>query len=150
MIFELLVVILTLLGFGYWKFSRNKNYWYERGVPNTGFKFLKGDYWGTISQTESIHESALRFYKQFSGVPFYGGWDFLGMPYLMIRNDFDLIRAIWIKDFDHFAIANANAVFQKKRWPATKEEKWMSSHVMMAHGDEWKDIRYYQINRILF
>ena len=150
MIFELLIIILSLLGFGYWKFSRYKNYWHERGVPNTGFKFIKGDEWELLSQTESVHETALRHYKQFAGVPFYGGWTFLGFPYLMIRNDFDLIRAIWIKDFDHFAIANGNVVFQKSIWPATREEKLMTGHVQMTHGDEWKDIRYFYTNYRLY
>ena len=91
MIVTLLLAILTLLGIGYWYLIRNKNYWQDRGVPNTGFKFLWGDNRGFMLQTEAIHNIELRQYKRFSGERFYGTWGFLGKVYLTIRNDFDLI-----------------------------------------------------------
>ena len=59
----------------------------------------------------------------------------------MIRNDFDLIRAIWIKDFDHFGMAHGGVILNRTIWPATREEKLMLTHVQNATGDDWKDIR---------
>ena len=80
-------------------------------------------------------------YKKFSGVPFYGKWGLFGEPELVLRNDFDLIRAIWIKDFDHFAIANTAVIPSRSIWPSSRQEKLMLQNIGNAHGDEWKNIR---------
>ena len=145
MIVTLLLAILTLLGIGYWYLIRNKNFWHERGILNTGFKFFWGDTRGFLFQTEAIHAIELRQYKRFSGAPFYGSWGLLGKVYLNIRNDFDLIRAIWIKDFDHFGMAHGGVSLNRTIWPATREEKLMLTHVQNATGDDWKDIRYQRV-----
>ena len=94
MLIELCLGITVLLGLFYYQFSKNKNYWYDRHIPNTGFKFFYGDDGFFIKQNEAGMDWGLRAYKQFEGVPFFGGWTLLGQPYLMIRNDFDLIKSI--------------------------------------------------------
>ena len=82
-----------------YKSSKNKDFWYKRGIPNTD-ECIEGN------AKESIHDVSLRLYNQFEGVPFFGSWTFFGNPVLVIRNDFDLIKSIWIKDFDHFSMAH--------------------------------------------
>ena len=141
MIFEILVGLFCLVLYVYYKLSKNKNYWDDRGIPNTGFTFLWGDEKGMITQKESFHEHSLRIYNMFPKEKFVGSWTLFGSPYLFIRNDFDLIRSIWIKDFDHFAITNGNMKDIKSYWPASRNEKLMLNNIQSAHGDEWKDIR---------
>ena len=102
MFIELFLGVIVLLGLIYYYFSRDKNYWDDRNVPNTGFKFFYGDDKHLITKKEAVQDWCLRIYKRFEGVPFFGGWTMFGAPFLMIRNDFDLIKHIWIKDFDHF------------------------------------------------
>ena len=143
MILQVIIGFFAVLLYLYYALTKNRNYWQDRGVPNTGFKFLWGDEKAFIFQNEALHDWAVRQYKAFPGVPYFGTWGLLGRPQLMIRNDFDLIRSIWIKDFDHFAIANANVETHKTIWPANKNEKLMLNNVQSATGDAWKDIRYY-------
>ena len=141
MMLEIIAGIFALLLYLYYKLSKNRNYWSDRGVKDTGFKFFWGDDGSFLNQTESMFDWALREYKHFANVPYHGAWTLFGKPYLMIRNDFDLIRSIWIKDFDHFAIANSSVTLNESIWPGTKEEKMMLNNVQNAQGDRWKDIR---------
>merc|ERR1712076_260083 len=138
---QILLILIVILGFSYYWLTQTKNYWYDRNLPNTGFKILFGDDKMFFTQSESGHDWAIRTYKQFNDVPFFGGWTLFGKPILILRNDFDLIKSIWIKDFDHFAIADSTTEQIKSTWPATREESIVLNHVQTATGDEWKDIR---------
>ena len=82
----------------------------------------------------------LEFYNMYDKAPIVGGWSF-GRPNLAIRNDFDLIKAIFIKDFDHFAIGSKETASRKSIWPSTKHEKLMLNNVQSSQGEEWKNIR---------
>ena len=64
----------------------------------------------------------------------------LGQPYLMIRNDFELIKAVWIKDFDHFNTTSAGAFFEKM-WPSSRAERLAVENVSSIHGEAWKELR---------
>ena len=141
MLIEILSGVLLLLGIIYYTFSKNKSYWYDRNVPNTGFKFFFGDDKFFFTQKEAMHNWALRVYKEFDDVSFFGGWTMMGRPFLMIRNDFDLIKSIWIKDFDHFAMADSTVETSVSVWPATRLERIAIHNVQTATGDKWKDIR---------
>ena len=87
---EVLLVAFVLFGIIYYFLTKNKTYWYDRNIPNTGFKILFGDDKIFFTQSESGHDWGLRAYDQFKNVPFFGMWTLLGKPILMIRNDFDL------------------------------------------------------------
>ena len=141
MLIEVLLVSFVLLGIIYYFLTINKNYWYDRNIPNTGFKILFGDDKFFFTQSESGHDWGLRAYNQFKNAPFFGMWTLLGKPILMIRNDFDLIKSIWIKDFDHFAIADQTSHLQTQTWTSSREEKLVLNHIVSTSGDEWKDIR---------
>ena len=131
---ELVLLISLLLGFLYRRSRKNRDYWYNHGIPNTN-EALEGDI------NRSVHEVSLSLYNQFKGVPFFGSWQYMGGPCLVIRNDFDLIKSIWIKDFDHFSMANLLVPIYKATWPATKHEKLVLNSLQSAHGDEWKTLR---------
>ena len=141
MIFQLILVLLALLSFGYYKLTKNRDYWSDRNVPNTGFKLFGGDDMGLIKGEESFLAWVKRAHEGNPNERFVGMWRMLGSPYLMIRNDFELIRDIWVKDFDHFTIANGNVKHHKEIWPSDRNEKLMLNNVQSAHGDEWKNIR---------
>ena len=141
MMLEVIAGVSILFLYLYYKLSKNKNYWLDRGVQNTGFKFFWGDDSSIFKQTEAMHTWATREYKRFANLPYFGCWTLFGKPYLMIRNDFELIRSIWVKDFDHFAAADSFSVANKETWPATKAEKLVIHNIQSAQGDEWKDIR---------
>ena len=138
--FQAIIIIFALLSYIYYKLTKNRNYWSDRGVTNTGFKFLWGDD-KTILGEEPFPEFALRMYQSYPNERFIGMWSMFGRPYLMIRNDFELIRSIWIKDFDHFTIANDNTKNHKNMWASDRNEKLMLNNVQSAQGDEWKNIR---------
>ena len=141
MIFQLILIILAVLTYGYFKLTKNRDYWSERGVVNSEFKFFWGDDGPLLKQELSIHEWALQIYQTFPNKPYVGMWTMLGRPYLMIRNDFELIKSIWIKDFDHFTIANDTAKTLKDIWPADRNEKLMLNNLSSAEGDKWKNLR---------
>ena len=138
MIFQVIIIIFALLLYIYYKLTINRNYWSDRGVANTGFKFFLGDD-GTI--TKGMSEFGLRIYQTYPNERFVGLWTIFGKPYLMIRNDFELIRSIWIKDFDHFAIGEKAMENLKKIWPSDRNEKLMLNNIQSAQGEEWKNIR---------
>ena len=142
MILEVSIGLVALLLYFCYALTKNKKYWSDRGIPNTGFKFFWGDEKTYILQSESIHSWTLRHYNQFYGQRFFGAWSIFGSPMLLINKDFDLIRSIFIKDFDHFAMANGDSKTQKSTWASSKVEKVMLQNVQSATGDEWKDIRY--------
>jgi hypothetical protein len=140
MILQAILIIVAVCTFCYYKLTKNREYWSKHGVTNTGFKF----FWGDdifMSTGEPIHDFALRMYKDYPNKPYIGTWSVFGSPVLMIQNDFELIKSIWIKDFDHFMIAMSFVKNHKDIWPATRNEKMMIHHVQSAQGDEWKNIR---------
>ena len=140
MILQLFLVIISFLTFAYYQLVKNRNYWSDRGVPSTKFKFLFGDD-GDLFLKDALHPWALKKYQEHPNDPYIGMWALLGKPYLMIRNDFELIRNIWIKDFDHFAIANTNVQSHPHTWKSDRNEKLMMSNIQSSYGDEWKNLR---------
>ena len=96
---EVVIGIAAIFLYIYYSLTKNRNYWSDRGVANTGFKFFWGDDGPLMQQKETFQGWALREYNNFPNKRFYGCWAIFGTPYLFIRNDFDLIRSIWIKGF---------------------------------------------------
>ena len=142
MLFELCIGLVALIFFLYYKLSKNKYYWSDRGVPNTGFCFFWGNDKDLLQGTRSMYDIVKEEYFKFPGERFYGGWTMLGQPYLMLRNDFDLINAVWIKDFDHFTQTRATE-FSEKIWPSSRTERLALFTINSVHGEVWKGLRYY-------
>ena len=140
MLIEVFIGLGALLLYLYYRLSKNKYHWSQRGVPNTGFRFFWGNDKDFAKRKRAIHDVIKEEYFQFPGESFYGGWSMFGQPYLMIRNDFDLIRAIWIKDFDHFN-QTRGADMADNIWPSSRKERMAINHVGNVHGEVWKDLR---------
>ena len=143
MLLEMCLGLGALLLYMYYKLSKNKNHWSDRGVPNTGFRFFWGDDKRFLTGGKAIHDVVKEDYFEFPGQRFYGGWTMLGQPYLMIRNDFELIKAVWVRDFDHFN-KTRGADFFEQVWPSSKAEELAITNVVNVHGEVWKDLRYLQ------
>ena len=139
MFVEILSVIVALLLYLYYNLTKNKNHWRDRNVPSTKFRFFWGD--DSPSGDKSLHDIMKEEYFRHPGERMYGGWSLMGVPYLMIRNDFELMRAIWIKDFDHFNQTRVTE-FAEKIWCGSREESMMLNTIQTMHGEAWKDIRY--------
>ena len=140
MIFSVVLIIFTISTLCYYTLTKNRDYWSKLGVRNTGFKFFWGDDSFMVSG-EPLHDVAVRMYKDYPNEPYIGTWSIFGSPVLSIRNDFELIKSIWIKDFDHFGIANGFVKNHKDIWPASRTERLILNNVQTAQGDEWKNLR---------
>ena len=145
MLIEACIGLGGILLYLYYKLSKNKNHWSDRGVPNTGFVFFYGDDKDMLQGKRSMHDIQKEDYFKFPGERFYGGWTMLGQPYLMIRNDFELLRSIWIKDFDHFN-KTRGADFDDNVWPSSRAERLAMQNVSLLHGEVWKNLRYSSID----
>ena len=141
MIVEVLILITVLLTYLYYKLSKNKNHWSDQGVVNTGFRFFWGNDEDLLKGKRSLYDITKEEYFKFPGERYYGGWTMFGQPYLMIRNDFDLIKAVWIRDFDHFSTTRGASLFENM-WPSSREEKLAITNVANIHGEKWKELRY--------
>ena len=141
MLLEICLGLGALLVYLYYRLSKNKHHWAERGVPNTGFRFLYGDDKEALEGKKSFHQISKENYFKFPGERFYGGWTMLGQPYICLRNDFELIKAVWIKDFDHFNKTSSANIFENL-WPFTRAERLAIENVASLHGEVWKDLRY--------
>ena len=140
MLYEVLIGLVTISLFIYYQISKNKYYWSIRGVPSTGFHFPSTNDYKVLLKKVSQHEKTKEDYSKFPGERFYGGWTILGKPYLMLRNDFDLIKTVWIKDFDSFNTKNISEQTDKV-WPSSREEKLTIDNIFNAKGDRWKALR---------
>ena len=78
---EILLVLSLLFVLVYYWLTQTKNYWYDRNVPNTGFKILFGDDKVFLTQSESGHDWGQKLYNQFKDVPFFGMWTFFWEAY---------------------------------------------------------------------
>lgn len=105
------------------------NYWKRRGVKFIEPTFLFGNFGPTFRQKLSIGELLRTFYNTTSDA-------FIGIfvafqPSLVIR-DPELIRAILIKDFQHFQ--DRGITIDEKNDP-------LSGHLFSLGGDKWKNLR---------
>ena len=140
MISKLIIGLVAIVLYMYYKLTKNKNYWKDRGVPSTTFHFFWGNDKESLQGKKSRHEILTDEYFNFPGERFYGRWATFGTPQLVIRDDFNLIRSIWIKDFDQFNQTLAGHAFSKML-PTSREEKLILSQVQNVHGEAWKQIR---------
>ena len=138
--YEILLGFIALCLLLYYQISKNKYYWAKRGVPSTEFHFFRSNAMQLVLKKMSWHEKNKEDYFQFPGERFYGGWTMFGKPYLMLRNDFDLIKEVWIKDFDSFNTKNVGQLADKV-WPSSRVERLAIDHILNAHGDTWKELR---------
>ena len=133
--FEIFLGLIIIAILCFWKIRKQNAFWIDQGVIWTPEKMEPK--WGQ----ESIHDVSLRLYNNFQDSPFFGSWAANNKPCLVIR-DIELIKSIFIKDFDHFSMAHHMVPVYEKMWPATKHERLILNNLQTAHGDKWKNLRY--------
>ena len=123
-----LIVVLLSLVFLY--LSRHRRYWSSRNVPHLPYRFPFGFAgWELLKQT--FVETNVELYNRAKKAGGYIGIiDAVG-PALAV-SDPELIKAIMVKDFDHFTC----------RKPVSIAEHGVQSRMMTnLRGQRWKDVR---------
>nr|QTM97433.1 Cytochrome P450 [Sitophilus oryzae] len=125
------VVILIGIFFVYYFYIRPFSYWKKRGVKQGKPWFFFGDTWPMIFRVMDMATNVSSVYQQMPDVRYYGAYQF-STPKIVIR-DPDLIKAITVKDFDHFT--DHVAMVDPKADPL------FGKNLLGLRGDEWRNMR---------
>ncbi|KAF0304137.1 Cytochrome P450 3A31 [Amphibalanus amphitrite] len=121
-----LTVIAVLAAWAYYSISKRLDFWKSRGVPGPKPRLPWGTEYGSPFSAVTEFESWL--YNEHGGKKFCGFLE-LQQPVLFV-GDLDLIRAITIKDFEHFP--NQRDHLGTDFWKET---------LILLKGAEWKETR---------
>nr|ULR85615.1 cytochrome P450 [Spodoptera frugiperda] len=125
-----MILCLTILCSLYFYYTSTFDFFEKRGIPYRKPVIFVGNLGPRLRGKQSFHEFQLETYKYFKGNRF--GGIFEGRRPLLTILDPDLIKAITIRDFDHFTDRMAmNA----------KEPKFWSRSLLNLKGSEWKAVR---------
>ena len=94
--------------------------------------------WDKFLKRRSHHEIRREEYNSFKGERFYGSFDGVSQI-LNVRDDFDLIRSIMVKDFDNFGMLRLGPL--RNVPPANKVEEIILKGILVVYGEEWKNVR---------
>ena len=138
MFLELCSLLLIILAYIYVKFTRKFHYWSELRVPSLSQTDQRKNNWDLFMRKRAVHDIKKEEYKKFDGERFYGIFD--GARHmLVVRDDFELIKSILVKDFDYFGKAQG-ALFGDLD-PTNRAEQIILKGITVIHGDEWKTVR---------
>nr|BAM73820.1 cytochrome P450 [Bombyx mori]BAM73821.1 cytochrome P450 [Bombyx mori] len=125
-----LILILTLLIFIYYYYTNTFDYFEKRGVPFKKPIIFLGNLGPRLKAAKSFHQYQLDIYQYFKGHPYGGTFD--GRRPVLHILDPELIKAIMIRDFDHFTDRNTlNSM----------EPRYLSRSLLNLKGLEWKGVR---------
>lgn len=139
MFLELCLVIIACMCFWYIKYIRKYQYWKEMGVPSLDRNIQAKHNWDRLLKRRAMQDQKREEYNSFEGERFYGQFDGFHQI-LVVRDDFDLIRSIMVKDMDHFPRVQLGMLRDVP--PANKTEEITLKMLMALYGDEWKAVRY--------
>uniref|UniRef100_A0A1B6M5I4 Cytochrome P450 n=1 Tax=Graphocephala atropunctata TaxID=36148 RepID=A0A1B6M5I4_9HEMI len=130
----ILAILVTFLIIIYCSFyfhhTKYYNYWNLRGVPNKKPVFPFGSTRDLVLAKTFIGKGYDRMYKEFATERFFGIID-VQNPALVLR-DPELIKAVLVRDFDHFAVRTK---------PGANPKEYILRHVINMNGPEWKEMR---------
>ena len=110
--------------------NRNKDYWKKRGVFQLDVSKV-APAWKQWLMLVPFNEMDHGIYKLL-GEEKYGGYVQLGIPALYVK-DLDLLKRIFVKDFEYFA--------ERRNFGVEKTDKLMSKMLSLTNGNEWKELR---------
>lgn len=128
--YKITVVIILLLCFLYYHYTSPFSFFEKRGIYYKTPTILVGNIGERIRMKTSFHEFQLKLYKDFDGLPYAGLFEGR-RPIIMLR-DPDLIKAVLIRDFDHFMDRNSLS---------TNEPNYFKRSLLNLKGAEWKSVR---------
>lgn len=129
-IFDIILLIATLIFAGWIYFKYKFNYWKNLGVnfinPRIPFGNIQG-------RKRRFHSSQVfrRFYDELKVKGKFGGIYFFTNP-TVIATDLDFIKTILIKDFQYF--------HDRGMYHNVKDDP-LSGHLLNIEGDKWKKLR---------
>lgn len=126
---DAILVIAPLIAIAYFYVKYIYSYWDRRGVESIKPTFPFGNFKKSFLQQASMAEVTQEWYQNASSkfFGFYGGV----RPMLFVR-DPELIRAICIRDFQHF---HDRGVYRDE------ENDPLSAHLLAMNGEDWKNMR---------
>lgn len=127
----ILVVIVAILAFIYWKLKQPHCYWTKLGVKQEDPLFLIGNHAAFVFKSTSFPEVMERIYKSFPNERYLGIYTFF-KPVLVIR-DPDLIKQVLVKEFDTFPE-------HTEILPPGLDDIWSNS-LFASKGEKWRDLR---------
>lgn len=125
-----LLLFFTIIFSLYFYYTSTFDFFEKKGIPFMKPVILLGNLGPRMKATTSFHEFQLEIYNHFKGSP-YGGVFEGRVPMLNIM-DPELIKAITIRDFDHFT--------DRISLP-TKQPRFASRSLLNLQGLEWKGVR---------
>ncbi|XP_039276813.1 cytochrome P450 6j1 [Nilaparvata lugens] len=115
---------------GYWHFTRTFNHWSKRGVIHEPPKIFFGNIKDRILLRKSFHEFQKEIYWKFKGHKFAGLFE--GRRPTLILLDADLVKAVLVRDSDHFV---DRPVLQFRDSP------YIHNMILNLKGARWKAVR---------
>lgn len=127
---SILVTVLCTLSLIYYLLRKRYNYWADRDIPFVKPTLLVGNTWG-LGTKKTNGELMMDHYKELKGKDVIGGIFLLTRPVLLTL-DLDLIKHIFVKDFNYFV--NRGFYMNKKADPVT-------NNLLSMEDQDWKDMR---------
>ena len=139
MLLELCSIIILCATYWYIKYKNKYQYWKNLGVPSLDHSIQAKNNWDRFLKRRAMHDIKREEYDSFKQERFYGQFDGVNQI-LVVRDDFDLIKSIMVKDFDHFGMLRLGPLRDVP--PANKTEEIILKGILVVHGEEWKNVRY--------
>ena len=125
------------------RFNQKFYYWQKLGIPCPSPKDQRRLIYDMFTRKKSLHDIKKEEYKMFEGERFYGTFDG-GRHVFVIRDDFQLMRSVLIKDFlDHFSKGFFSS-FQALE-TVNRTEEITKKAITGLSGYEWKTVRYIRL-----
>ena len=145
MLFEIIFAItISLLLFYLISNKRHRDYadpfdyWKKFNVPSPEKSIQKKYNWNEITRRKAFAYKYIEEYNMFPDEPFYGGYDGFNQV-LTIRDNFELIEAVLVKDFDYFQ--RTRFCIYSDTVPVNRTEEIIFKSQSVIHGDKWKKVR---------
>ena len=123
-------LIVTLLSLIYLYLSRHRRYWSSRNVPHLPYRFPFGFAGPELLKQTFVESNVELYWKAKKAGGYIGLVDAMG-PAVAV-SDPELIKAIMVKDFDHFACRKPESIAR-----LGLQSKMMNN----LRGQRWKDVR---------
>ena len=141
MFVDILVFVVALILFLYYRGTRNWNKFKLRGIPEAKptWPFGSAQNWKLLFSKTGVSEQYRVFFgTELEKEKMFGIYGHPDKDYALMINDVDLAKKMLVKDFDHFVDRTDFGLKLDK----TSEADMMFGHsFIMQKGDEWKKNR---------
>ncbi|XP_055610022.1 cytochrome P450 9e2-like [Uranotaenia lowii] len=128
----LIIVVLTLI---YRRLTRRNDYFHDKPIPSMAVQPGLGSTGPLILHRVSFNDFIYSIYNKYPGVKVFGLFD-LTTPMFVLR-DPELIKAVGVKDFDHFV--DRRQIFGD--CTNDSPDVYFNKMLVMLTGQRWRDMR---------